>query len=56
MQLFIVERDSADGPELDVFTNEQLADEWAQFIGETVITENTIDRDTLDAMKQSYPG
>jgi hypothetical protein len=50
----IVHRDSADGPEVDVFTDDALAQEWAEHIGSTVTEECIIDRTTLNAMKKSY--
>lgn len=53
MLIYIVARDSADGPELDVFTDLTLAQEWAGYIGASVQEENTIERDILDAMKAS---
>ena len=48
--VYIVLRHSADGPELDCFTNETMAQHWAEVVGESVITENIIDEATLDAM------
>lgn len=51
--VYIVRRDTIDGPEVDVFTNESLAAEWALECESTVQPENIIDRSTLDAMKQA---
>lgn len=53
MEIYIVRRESAEGLEVDTFTDPTLAQEWADCIGEVVETEQTIDRDTLDAMKES---
>lgn len=52
--LYIIRRESADGLEVDVFTNEALATEWAALIGVDVTTEHPIDRTILNAMKESY--
>lgn len=51
--VYLVLRDSADGQEIDAFTDYELAKEWAQFIGSEVQEENRIDRATLDAMKST---
>ncbi len=51
MELYIVERESSDGLETDIFANYELAKEWANHIGEKVRTEETIDRKTLDLLK-----
>lgn len=52
--VYIVHRDSADGPEVDVFTDSGLAKEWAQHIKSSVCEEYIIDKNTLDDMKESY--
>lgn len=52
--IYIVHRDSADGPEVDVFTDSGLAEEWAQHIKSSVCEEYIIDKNTLDDMKESY--
>lgn len=54
MQIFIVSRDSADGPELDCFTSEAKARQWAKHIGAEVQTENTLD-DMLADLIASRP-
>ena len=53
MELFIVFRDSADGEQADLFDDYSLAQEWADFIGSDVCSECIIDRETLNAMKES---
>lgn len=52
--VYIVHRDSAEGPEADTFTDLSLAEEWAEYIGSEVTEEFIIDKKTLDAMKKSY--
>lgn len=51
--VYIVRRDSADGPENDVFLDYTLAREWAKHIGASVEEETEIDRETLNAMKEA---
>lgn len=51
--IYIVDRDSADGPENDCFLSLALAQEWAAHIGGTVREENTINRALLQAMKRT---
>ena len=52
--VFIVHRDSADGPEADTFSDRELAEEWAEHIGSTVTEEFIIDKAVLEQMKNSY--
>ncbi|MEQ1843974.1 MAG: hypothetical protein ABL983_00170 [Nitrospira sp.] len=52
--LYIIRRKSADGLEIDVFTDEALATEWAALVGVDVTTEHPIDRTILNAMKETY--
>lgn len=54
MTIYIVDRESVDGPETDCFTSLSLAEEWAEFIGGSVREEQPIDRASLDAMKQAF--
>ena len=54
--LYITCRASADGLEVDVFTDEGLAKEWAAMVGVHVTTEHPIDRTILNAMKEAYIG
>lgn len=54
--VYIVYRESAEGLEADVFTDESLAKEWAYCLGVNVDTQYPIDRSTLDAMKESREG
>jgi hypothetical protein len=53
--VYIVCRDSADGPEMDCFDDPDLAQEWAERIGSRVQEEQTIGRQTLRLMMQNYP-
>lgn len=53
--VYIVRRESADGPEVDVFTDSDLADKWAEAIGSTVEEEGIIDEDTLKGMLETLP-
>lgn len=56
MFIYIVRRPSSDSPdnvETDCFTDPALAEDWAALIGETVMTEETIDANTLAAMKRA---
>lgn len=46
MNLFIVTRDTDDGIEWDIFTDYELAEEWANHIGAEVFDGDTIDRET----------
>lgn len=52
--IYIVRRESADGPEMDCFTDPSLAQEWAEYIGSAVEEECIIEADTLDDMKRSW--
>ena len=54
--VYIIRRESAEGLEVDVFTDEGLAKEWAAIVGVQVTTEHPIDRSILNAMKQAYVG
>lgn len=54
--LFIIRRESADGLEVDVFTDEELAKEWATVVGVDVSTEHPVTRTILTAMKEAYVG
>lgn len=55
-QIYIVMRDSADGPELDVFLDEANAEAWAEHIGAGVQVENTLDDRLADliASREAY--
>ena len=52
MELYIVERESSDGLETDIFTDLALAVEWAEHCACEIRTEYSIDRNTLDLMKE----
>ena len=54
MTVYIVRRDSADGPEIDCFEDRGLAEQWAKHIYSTVEEENTIDKAMLKELKKSY--
>jgi hypothetical protein len=55
IHIYIVRRESADGPQNDVFTDFALAQEWANIIGaERVEEEPIIDRSFLDEMKRAH--
>lgn len=49
--VYCVEREGGDGIEQDIFLDESLADEWAQYIGGQRYNEYTIDRITLNDLK-----
>lgn len=56
MLIYIVRRESSDSPnnvETDCFTDPVLAKEWANFLGEEVLTEETIGRNCFKAMKRA---
>lgn len=55
MTIYIVRRESAEGTALDLFTDPELAEEWADHLGEVAYEEEAIDRETLDLMKQTQP-
>ena len=52
--LYCVEREGGDGIEHDVFFSETLADEWAETCNGRRYNEYTIDRNTLNEMKDGY--
>lgn len=49
--LYIVERESSEGLEQDIFTDQELAEEWAEHIAGDVRIAHTIDRHTLGLLK-----
>lgn len=54
MTIYIVERESVDGLETDLFTDRSLAEQWRDVCGGDLREEETIDRETLDAMSYNY--
>lgn len=48
--IYVVRRDSAEGPEVDCFTDLTLAKRWAKHIGARVEVEYPIDRTLLRDM------
>lgn len=51
--VYVVHRMSAEGSECDVFTDYDLAESWAEALGETVTEEPIIDAKTLREMQRS---
>jgi hypothetical protein len=56
--VYIVMRDAEmfGNYDIDVFEDEELAEEWAKHIGSEVVEEGIINRDMLDALKLATPG
>lgn len=52
--VWVVQRPSEDGTEIDIFTDYQLAQEWAAHVDSEVEEEPIIDRETFELMKESY--
>lgn len=52
--VYCVEREGGDGLEQDIFLDETLAEEWAHAIGGRRYNEYTIDRNTLNDMKDDH--
>ena len=50
MYLYVVDRESGDGLETDIFEDRELAEKWAKHIGGQFREEHTIDQETLVAM------
>lgn len=52
--IYFVRRDSSEGEEIDIFTDRNLADRWAGYIGRPMEEGYPIDKPTLRAMTRAY--
>jgi hypothetical protein len=54
--VYIVRRESAEGLEIDCFTDYQLAQRWAATVDAEVEEESILDIDDILLMEESYRG